>query len=146
MMSLNCLTVLIQCQIFKVISSVSSESMEHYPLILTFKISSTGLTIVNRINNRLVFKIKDRHKLELQIAESIKSFGSTKKLQTKQKHGENVGSLEVDKVVLVQCNLAENQYQQKSEVLHTSAPSKSHAYLLNVKPSNFVFSKPMTLI
>ena len=52
----------------------------------------------------------------------------------------------MDEVVLVQCNLAENQYQQKSEVLHTSAPSKSHAYLLNVKPSNFVFSKPITLI
>ena len=118
MMSLNCQTVLIQCQIFKVISSVSSENMEHYPRILTFKVSSTGLIIVNRINNRLVFKIKDRYKLELQIAESIKSFGSTKNLQTKQKHGENVRSLEVDKVVLVQCNLAENQYQQKSEVLY----------------------------
>ena len=33
----------------------------------------------NRINNRLVFKIKDRYKQKLQTSESIKLFGSTKK-------------------------------------------------------------------
>ena len=37
------------------------------------------------------------------------------------------------------CNLAENQYQQKSEVLYSFSPNKSYAYLLNVEPSNFVF-------
>ena len=34
----------------------------------------------------------------------------------KQKNGENVPSIEVIKVFLVQGNLADNQYQQKSEV------------------------------
>ena len=34
---------------------------------------------INRINNRLVFKIKDGYKLELQTPESINLFGSTKK-------------------------------------------------------------------
>ena len=34
---------------------------------------------INRINNRLVFKIKDRYKLELQTSKTIKFFGSTKK-------------------------------------------------------------------
>ena len=34
---------------------------------------------INRINNRLVFKIKDGYKLELQTPETIKLFGSTKK-------------------------------------------------------------------
>ena len=43
--------------------------------------------------------------------------------------------------VLVQCNLADNQYQQKSEVLYTFIPNKSYAYLLNVEPSNLVFLK-----
>ena len=33
---------------------------------------------INRINNRLVFKIKDGYKLELQTPETIKLFGSTK--------------------------------------------------------------------
>ena len=32
-------------------------------------------------------------------------------------------SLEVVEVVLVQCNLADNQYQQKSEVLYTFMPN-----------------------
>ena len=51
---------------------------------------------------------------------------------------EKVPSLEV---VLIQCNLADNQYQQKSEVLHILTPNKSYAYLLNVKPSNLVLLK-----
>ena len=33
---------------------------------------------INRINNRLVFKIKDGYKLELQMPETMKLFGSTK--------------------------------------------------------------------
>ena len=40
-------------------------------------------------------------------------------------------SLEVAEAVLVQCNLVENQYQQKVEVVHTFNPNKSYAYLLN---------------
>ena len=32
---------------------------------------------INRTNNRLVFKIKDIHKLELQTPETMKIFGST---------------------------------------------------------------------
>ena len=66
--------------------------MEHYPLIFIFHFSSTGLIIVSRINNRLVFKIKGRYKLELQIAETMKSFGSTKNLIDKTKNEENVRS------------------------------------------------------
>ena len=33
-----------------------------------------------RINNRLVFKIKDEYKLEIQAPATMKLFGSTKKL------------------------------------------------------------------
>ena len=35
---------------------------------------------INRINNRLVFKLKDGYKIELQKPESMKLIGSTKKL------------------------------------------------------------------
>ena len=94
---------------------------------------------VNRIDNRLVFKIKDGYKLELQTPETMKCFGSTKKLIDKRKNRENVPSLEVIEVVLFQCHLADYQYQQKSEVLYTFTPNKSYAYLLNVEPSNLVF-------
>ena len=35
---------------------------------------------INRINNRLVFKIKDGYKVESQMPETMKIFGSPKKL------------------------------------------------------------------
>ena len=80
-------------------------------------------------------------KLGLQNPETRTLFGSTKKLIEKTKNGEKEASLEVVEVVLVQCNLVHNQYQQKSEVLHTFTPNKSYAYLLYVQPSNLVFLK-----
>ena len=92
-----------------------------------------------------MFKIKDGYKLELQTPETMKLLGSTQNLD-KTENGENVPSLEVFEVVLVRCNLVQlnlvdNQYQQKSEVLYNFMPGKSYVYLLNVKPSNFVFLK-----
>ena len=71
----------------------------------------------------------------------MKLFGSTKQVIDKTKKVENVPILEVVQVVLVQCNLVDNHYQQKSEVLHAFTPNKSYAYLLNVGPSNLVFLK-----
>ena len=79
-----------------------------------------------------MLKIKDGYKLELQTPETMKLFCSTKKLIDKTKNGE---------VVLVQCNLVDNQYQQKSEVLHVFTPNKSYAYLLNLEPSSLAFFK-----
>ena len=43
--------------------------------------------------------------------------------------------------VVVQCNLVDNQYQEKSEVLYIFTPKNSYAYLLNVEPYNLVFLK-----
>ena len=58
-----------------------------------------------------MFKIKDGYKLELKMTEAMKLFGSTNKLLDKLKNGEKVPSLEAVEVVLVQCNLVDNQYQ-----------------------------------
>ena len=41
---------------------------------------------INRINKRLVFKIKDGYKLELQTPETVKLFGSTKKIINETKN------------------------------------------------------------
>ena len=43
------------------------------------------------------------------------------------------------KVVLVSCNLVDNQHQRNSEVLCNFDPNKSDAYLLNVELINLVF-------
>ena len=61
-------------------------------------------------------KKKNGYKLELQTPETIKLFGSTKKLIDKTKTGENVPSVEVVEVGLVQCHFVNNQCQQKPEV------------------------------
>ena len=64
-----------------------------------------------------------------------------KKLIGKTKNGENVPSLKVVEVVLVECNLVYNQYQQMSEVLYTFTLNKSYAYLLNIELRNLVLLK-----
>ena len=50
---------------------------------------------INIINNRLVLNVKDGYRLKLQTPETIKLFGSTKKLIDKSQNGENVPRLEV---------------------------------------------------
>ena len=64
---------------------------------------------VNRINNRLVFKIKGGYELGLQKPEIMKLFGSIKNLISKTKNGKNVPSLQVVEVVLAQYNLVDNR-------------------------------------
>ena len=59
----------------------------------------------------------------------------------KTKNGDNVPSFKVIEVVLLQCNLVDNQYWQKSEELYSFTPNKSYSYMLNIKPSNLVFLK-----
>ena len=88
-----------------------------------------------------MFRIKDGHKLALWMPETMKLCGSTKKLTEKTNNRENTPSLESSWCSFIQCNLVDNQYQWKSEVLYTFTPTKSYAYLLNVEPSNLVFLK-----
>ena len=65
-----------------------------------------------------MFKIKDDYELELQTPETMKVFGNTHKKINKSRNRENMPTLEVIEEVLVQWNLADNQYQQKFEVLY----------------------------
>ena len=71
----------------------------------------------------------------------MKLFSSVKKLIDKTKNEEKVPILEVVEVVLVQCNLVCDQYQQESEVLYTFTLNKSYAYLLSIEATNLVFFK-----
>ena len=57
-----------------------------------------------------MFEIKYGYKLDLQGPEAMKIFGSTKKVIDKTKNWEKVPSLEVVEVVLVQCNLGNDQF------------------------------------
>ena len=55
--------------------------------------------------------------IELQTPETAKLFGSTEKFIEKTKNGGKKPSLEVLEVVLVQCNLVDNQYQQNLKII-----------------------------
>ena len=74
---------------------------------------------INRIENRITFKIKNGYYLELLTPERMKLLGSTESKITKDKHLENVPHLEVFELVLVHCNLVNNDYQQDSRRLFT---------------------------
>ena len=72
---------------------------------------------MNKIENRITFKIKDGYSFELLTKETMKLLGSTENKITKEKKGENVPYLEITEVVLVHCNIVNNDYQQDSWVL-----------------------------
>ena len=74
---------------------------------------------MNKIENRITFKIKNEYSLEPLTKETMKLLGSTKNKITKDKNGENVPHLEIAEVVLVHCNMVNNDYQQDSRVLYT---------------------------
>ena len=85
---------------------------------------------VNKIENRITFKIKSGYYLELLTPEAIKLLGSTESKVTKDKNGENVSHLEVVELVLVHCNLVNNDYQQDSGILYIFVPNKTFGNLL----------------
>ena len=94
---------------------------------------------VNRIENRITFKIKNGYYLELLTTKTMKLLGSTESKITKDKNGENVPHLEIVEVVLVHCNLVNNDYQQNSRILYASVPNKTFGSLLEISPPNHVF-------
>ena len=71
----------------------------------------------------------------------MKLLGRTKRKITKDKNGENVPHLEITEVVLVHCNIVDNNYQQNARVLYRFIPNKSFGQLLDISPKNFIFLK-----
>ena len=80
---------------------------------------------VNKMENRIIFKIKDGQNLENRITFKIKNWqslervtpktmkllGSTENKITKDRNVENVPHLVITEVVLVHCNIVSNDYQ-----------------------------------
>ena len=73
---------------------------------------------VNKIENGITFKIKTGYYLKILIPETMKLLGSTKIKITKDEIGENVPHLEITEVILVYCNVVNNDYQHDSRVLY----------------------------
>ena len=72
----------------------------------------------------------------------MKLLGSTEIKITKDKNGENVLHLGITEiVVIVHCNIVNNDYQQDSRVLHTFVPNKPFRSLLDISPTIDIFLK-----
>ena len=79
--------------------------------------------------------------LDLLTSETMKLCGSPKNKIDEDKNGENVPYLEITEVVLVHCNIANNDYQQDSRVLYTIVPNKPCGSLIEISPKNHIFLK-----
>ena len=88
---------------------------------------------VNRIENRITFKRKTGYYLELSTTVN------TENKIIKHKNGENVPHLEITEVLLIHCNIVNNDYQHDSRVFYTFVLNKSFGQLLDVLPKNFIF-------
>ena len=71
----------------------------------------------------------------------MKLLGSTENKITKDKNSENVSHFEFTEVVVVHCNIVNNDYQEDSRVLYTFVSNKPFGNLLEVSPTNHIFSK-----
>ena len=98
---------------------------------------------VNKIKNRIVFKIKTGYKLELLSEETMQLLGSSKHVIGKNKNGELIPRLETVEVVLVHCNLVNKNYQQASKVLFTFVPNKQFGQLIAITPHSLTMLKTM---
>ena len=66
---------------------------------------------INKIENRITFKIKTGYYLELLAPETMKLLSNIENKITKDKTGENVPHLEIIEVILVHCNIVDKDYQ-----------------------------------
>ena len=66
--------------------------------------------------------MKNGYYLELLTSEIMKLLGSAESKITKDKNGENVPHLEIAELVLIYCNVVNNNYQQNSRILYTFVP------------------------
>ena len=94
---------------------------------------------VNKIENRITFKIKKGYYLDLLTFETMKLLGSTESKITKDKNGENVPHLEISEVLLVHFNIVNSDYQRDSIVIYAFVPNKPFGSLLDISPRNNIF-------
>ena len=73
------------------------------------------IVCVNKVENRIKLKIKTEYYLEPLMPEKMKLLASTNNKITKDKRCENAPHLEITKVVLVHCNIVNNNYHKAEE-------------------------------
>ena len=64
---------------------------------------------------------------------------NTEKKKIKDKNDENVPSFQITEVVLVDCNIINNDFQQDSRVLYMLVTNKPFGSLLEISQTNLIF-------
>ena len=91
-----------------------------------------------------MFKMNTGYYLELLTPETIRLFESTNIKLNKNENCENDRNFEISKipeVVLVHCNIVNNNYQRNSRVFYTFVLNKSFSQLLHISSNYFIFLK-----
>ena len=96
---------------------------------------------LNKIENRITFRIRKGYHLELLMPETMKLLKSINIKITKYENGENLPHLEISEVVLPHCKVVNNYYQQNSRALHTLISNNFFDQLLDILPKAFIFLK-----
>ena len=73
--------------------------------------NSTIIIFVNKIENRILFKIQTGYYFKLLTPETMNLLASTKNKITKDENSKIVLHLDITEVVLVHCNIVNNDYQ-----------------------------------
>lgn len=66
---------------------------------------------------------------------------STKHIIPKNKNSENVSTLKMVDVILIHCNVVNNDYQQESKVLFKILTDKQFGQLINISPFSLTMLK-----
>ena len=93
------------------------------------------------MKNRNFLKLKTGYKLELLSLEIMKLLGSKNKDVDQSKDREDVPKLESVEIVLVHCNLVNNNYQQASKVLFTFVLNKQFGQSITVTTNSTTMLK-----
>ena len=75
---------------------------------------------------------------KFELIETMKLLGKTKTKITKDEDGEIVPRLEITQVVLIHCNIVNNDYQQDLRVFYIFVLNRSFGLLLDISPENFL--------
>ena len=94
---------------------------------------------INKIGNRITFKIKTGYHLELLSLETMKVLESTKNEITKDENSKNVPRLEINEIVLIHCNIVCIDYQQDLRALYLFFPNKSFGQSLDISSKILIF-------
>ena len=104
--------------------------------------NNPSITIyVNKMKNKIKFKIRIGYYFELLTPETLKLLWSTRSEIIMNENSKNVPHLEITEVVLVYCNIVRNNYRHDWRAFYIFVPNKSFGELLDTSPKNFIFLK-----